>query len=216
MSHLAPTKSVQISPGGSAISGTRGTWGSNLPPVEDWDQRVTAYADSLELEPDARDGFTARLDETVEALALVAGIDLEVARTKVVGAIAGAHGMVTDTIPIHLDQASIDDALATWEITDPTETDTVMARLSLLHLQLVDGQAPGLPEDVEVHVGQVAYTLDSVPTTAKDVVAWIGEADSDDDRRARAQAALEVENERGDDQRATVTTAIGAVLSDGG
>lgn len=57
-----------------------------------------------------------------------------------------------------------------------------------------------------------AYTLDSVPTGARDVKAWIEAAETDEDAEARATAALEVEREGHDPLRATVVGAVSAVL----
>lgn len=214
MSHLRPTQSVRITRGGAAIPGTRTSTAAALE-VEPWDDRVRAYAAAIGIDDqDVLDGFTTRLDETIEGLALTAGLDIEVARTKIVGAIAGATGMVTDLVDVDLSDTAIQGALADWDIEEPDAGDVALARLSQLYLTIVLGTAAS--DEPDVHVGQVAYALDVVPPNAKDVIAWIAEGDTADDKRARAQAAQEAETGRAEGPRTTVTAAIDDALADGG
>lgn len=232
MSHLQPTRSVTIRPGGSAIPGSRRSWDDDLTedltPI-DWDSRVTDYMDALDLPDEVRDLFATKLDETAEGLALVAGIDLEVARTKTVGALAGAYGMVTDTIPLTLDDDRVTALLASEaDGSDPDDTDLVLARLAILHDELVrppddptgpdaetgegpDGSVGSLPApDPGEQPTGAAYGAADVPENAKDVVDWIADGINDEDCEARAWAALEAETRRDGDPRKTVMAAIEA------
>lgn len=236
MSHLQPTRSVSIRPGGSAVPGSRRSWdadlvgGDDLEPV-DWDSRVNEYMDALDLPDEVRDLFATKLDETAEALALVADIDLEVARTKTVGAMAGAYGMVTDTIPLTLDDDRVTALLASdGDGSDPSDTDLVLARLAILHDELVrptvadptggpdaetgegpDGSVGSLPApDPGEQPTGAAYGAADVPENAKDVVDWIADGINDEDCEARAWAALELETRRDGDPRKTVMAAIEA------
>lgn len=54
----------------------------------------------------------------------------------------------------------------------------------------------------------VPYTDDEVPETAADVVAWLRDADGDDDRAERGAAASRVEYNRDGGPRSTVTDEL--------
>lgn len=208
MSHLQPTRSVSIRPGGSGIEGTRRAYGDVddlLPELEEWGTRVERLADELAVEdPDAREAFAVRLDEAVDAAALLHGLDVEVVRTKVLGALRGVHGMVED-LGVLIDDDVLADAMAPWDIDEPGAGDLALARLAVIHTQI------STLAGAQQVVGQVGYTLDAVPDKAEDAAKWIRDGDTDDDRRARAQAAQEVEAGRSK-QRSTVTDAIAGVL----
>lgn len=223
MSHLTPRRTVRITPGGGAVPPPA----PGVPTVHDpsWGGLIADLARALDLDGDVAGTFAQRVDETVEAFAHHAQVEVEVARTRVRSALLGNTAMLDDLVDVDLSDARVVDLLGTWDQAPGTDGDRVLARLSLLHTDLVGpgepagegagGSARPLPAPgpaPDVHVGQVAYTLDAVPTTAKDVVLWIGEADTADDRRARAQAARDVEQERGGTPRTSVAKAIDAVL----
>lgn len=224
MSHLTPSRTVRITPGGSAITGSTPA----ATPVEhdtSWDALIQSLADRLveaiELPASVGPDIVAQIDAVVEVVATLAAVDQEVARTRVRGALLGSPSMLTEIVPVNLDDATTDAHIAG----EPTVEKRILARLLVLHGDLVapvpdptsdgtvgegeGGSADPLPETAP---GQVAYRPDAVPETAKDVVQWIGAADTPDDRRARAQAALEVEQERDGAQRTSVEKAIAGVL----
>lgn len=226
MSHLTPHRSVRITPGGAAAD----TTAQHHQPVEhdtSWEGLIADLATEIGLAGARASDFTARVDDVVRAL----DVDEEVARTRVRAALLGNAAMLGQAhAPA---EAAVDELLHTW-LEDPSlEANRVQARLALMHGALVapvippeddetvgegsGGSATTLPEAVpgepENIVGQVAYTLNDVPTGARDVVAWIEAGDSEDDRRARAQAALEVENRRApSERRSSVNKAIAGVL----
>lgn len=225
MSHLTPRRSVRITPGGSAITGTPVA----PTPVEhdtSWEALIQSLADrlveALELPRSVGPELVDQIDRVVDVVVALAQVDQEVARTRVRGALLGSPAMLTGIVPVNLDDEHIDSHI----VGDVTVERRILARLLVLHGDLVapvpdpivgddtvgegeGGSADPLPETV---VGQVAYTLDAVPENAKDVVSWIGDADTADDRRARAQAAREVEQARTGGTRATVEKAIAGVL----
>jgi hypothetical protein len=233
VSHLTPHRSVTITAGGAAA-----TAGPQPPyePDTSWDGLIADLAQALGLEATAGAEFVGKVDGVVEAI-VETGFDLEVARTSVRGALMGNVGMLRGAgCAVDLSDARVAELLGTWVDGDSpvstSEADQVVARLALLHTDLVEpeattpgpddqvgegegGSATPLPEPDpagELVVGQVAYMLDAVPTLAKDVVVWIGAADDADDRRARAQAALEVEQDRTGPARPSVDKAIAGVL----
>lgn len=224
MSHLTPRRTVRITPGGSAITGAHVA----ETPIEhdtSWDALVRSLADrlveALNLPEFAVSDIVDQINGVVDVVAVLADVDQELARTRVRGALLGSPSMLTEIVPVNLDDDHVDSFIAG----DVTVERRIVARLLVLHRDLVapvpdptsdgtvgegeGGSANPLPETVP---GQFAYTLDSVPENAKDVVSWIGDADTADDRRARAQVALEVEQERTGGTRATVEKAIAGVL----
>lgn len=225
MSHLTPTRTVRITPGGSAITGDH----IAETPIEhdtSWDALVQSLADrlveALELREFAGHDLVQEINAVVDVVTVLADVDQEVARTRVRGALLGSPAMLTEIVPVNLDDEHIESRIAG----DVTVEKRILARLLVLHGDLVapvpdptvrddtvgegeGGSADPLPETAP---GQAAYTLDSVPENAKAVVLWIGDADTADDRRARAQAALEVEQARTGGQRTSVEKAIAGVL----
>ncbi len=226
MSHLTPTRSVRITRGGSAVNASV-TVGEPVSHDTSWDALVRSLADRLVEALDLTDisastGIVDQVDAVVAVVATLADVDQEVARTRVRGALLGSPAMLTEIVPVNLDDEHIESHI-TGEVTVEKR---ILGRLLVLHGDLVapvpdptvgddtvgegeGGSADPLPETA---VGQVGYTLDAVPRNAKDVVLWIGEADTDDDRRARAQAALEVEQGRAGGRRVSVHEAIAGVL----
>jgi hypothetical protein len=57
--------------------------------------------------------------------------------------------------------------------------------------------------------GDYSYTSDDVPANADDVVAFLRDADDDDDREAREAIVREVESARDGGERKTVTDELG-------
>lgn len=226
MSHLTPHRHVRITPGGGAAPTTTAV--PAPPPDTSWQGLIADLASALGLEgPEAAD-FAVKVDDVA---AVVAGAgDLEVARTRVRAALFGNVAMLTEHAAVDLSDARVDELLASWDQPTDLESDRVVARLALMHTDLVEpdlppgldetvgegsgGSAVPLPEtEPDIAVGQVGYSLDEVPATAKGVIVWIGNATTDDDRRARAQAAHEVEEQRQpDDRRKSVLEAIAGVL----
>ncbi len=225
MSHLTPTRSVRITRGGSAVNPSV-TVGEPVAHDTSWDALVRSLAErlaeALELANFAAFEIVDQINGVVDVVATLADVDQEVARTRVRGALLGSPAMLTEIVPVNLDDEHIESHI-TGEVTVEKR---ILARLLVLHGDLVapvpdptagddtvgegeGGSADPLPETA---VGQVAYTLDTVPRNAKDVVLWIGEADTEDDRRARAQAALEVEQGRAGGRRISVHEAIAGVL----
>lgn len=217
MSHLTPHRSVRITAGGAAAD-TPVLLGVPAPPDTSWHGMIADLANALGLTATAAEDFATRVDSVVDAL----GGDREVARTKVRAALLGNTGMLDDQHALGIAPAHVDHLLDVWEQDPSDESSRVLARLALMHEAVASdpgdpatvgegsgGSAATLPENV---VGQVAYTLDDVPRNAKDVVIWIGEATDEDDRRARAQAAQEIETDRESGARKTVAEAIAGVL----
>lgn len=222
MSHLTPRRTVHITHGGSAVPFPAPA-DPPAPPDTSWGGLIADLAAALDLDPV---WFAAIVN--LVATELAKRMDLEVARTRLRAALLGNTAMLEDQTDLDLSEQRIaDEARAMGD----GDADRVMAVLLLLHRDLVapdlppghddtvgegsGGSAVPLPGPVpepDVFVGQVAYALDSVPSTAKGVIAWIGKADTDDDRRARAQAAREVEEARDGDQRVSVAQAIAGVL----
>lgn len=226
MSHLTPHRSVRITPGGAAADHGRA---AGPPAAHDtsWDGLIADLATAIGLEGDAATDFAAKANDVVDAFAGYG--DPEVARTRVRAALLGNPQMLGDDHAIGLSDQHVDALLDTWDL-EHTPDHRVVGRLALLHEALAGpalppgpgdtvgegsgGSAEPLPVTVpepDVHVGQVAYTAGQVPATAKGVIVWIGNADTEDDRRARAQAALEVEEQR-EERRKTVVEAIAGVL----
>lgn len=235
MSHLRPHTTVRMRPGGSAVPGTRRSLDNPDPlDLDDWDTRVRDFARAAGADEDL---FAGQLDDTVEAYALRYDTDIDVARTRLVAALAGAHDMATDGTDLDLAEENLRGLLATWEITEPSDGDLVTARLALLHEQLVAqpepspaegegnakevtaspdeaGETPDAPpaEGVDPAPGDqvpatLEYTLNSVPEKAHAVADWIRAADGDQDAHARARAALEVEQARPEADRRTTVLA---------
>lgn len=224
MSHLTPHRSVRITPGGGAA--TDAIVGVPVEPDTSWDGLIADLAAAVGLEGPAATDFATRVDDVVDAIPGYG--DPEIARTRVRAALLGNTSMLQDLADIDLSAQRVEDLVAATVQDDRGEPDRVVARLALMHDALVapspgddtvgegsGGSATTLPEtapEPDNTVGQVAYTHGDIPEHAKDVVSWIGQADTDDDRRARAQAALEVEDARPGDRRTTVDKAIAAVL----
>lgn len=228
MSHLTPHRSVRITPGGGAASDT--IVGVPVEPDTSWEGMIADLTTALGLPPDAAAEFTTQVHAVVAALVPhpPRSTDIEIARTRVRAALFGNTGMIEDLAPVGLTDDAVTALLVSCDLDPTRESDRVIGRLALMHEALVapspgddtvgeggGGSATPLPEaapEPDNTVGQVAYTRDDVPEHAKDVVAWIAAADTEDDRRARAQAAREVEDARPGDQRTTVDKAIAAVL----
>lgn len=229
MSHLTSRRSVRITPGGSAAAPVVPA-GEHVPPNTSWTGLIADLAAALGLSPNTAVDFARKVDDVVDAVTGTG--DIEVARTRVRAALLGNVGMLSERHDIDLSEHAVNQLLADTIEGDSTVEDRVLARLALLHDGLVvpdlppghddtvgegsGGSAAPLPEtdpEPDNTVGQVAYTLDSVPHGARQAAAWIEDAHNDDDRRARAQAALEVEEQRPpSERRSTVTKAIAGVL----
>lgn len=220
MSHLAPTRSVRVTRGGAALGPTQPA----VPTIPDtsWDGLIGDLATALGFADPTE--FATKVDEVVEALALIASVDIEVARTSTRAALLGDTGMVTGLIPIDLTPARVDEVLAVWLDEPASDGDQLMGRLAILHDELVRPPADPVAPDAEAGegsdgsvgslLGAAPAAVDVVPTNAVAVANWIAAADSDDTipetPAHRARLALEVEQARDGGLRKTVMAAIEA------
>lgn len=247
----APHSAVTITGGGSAIPGTRRSLSDAYdmavePEPVDWDTRVAQYAEALGIDDEVRLEFATTLDETVETFAGAAQVDLDLARTRVVAALAGTTGMVTELVPVDMSDELIEAALAAWEISEPDDGDLAIARLAVLRSGLEQLPADDAEDDSEASSGSDQSEDDEssdaaepgddeqptdtpapspapkVAYTADDVPKNAADvvawiSDAHNSDDSVARATVAAEVEEGrPEPRTTVQAAIDAVLGDGG
>lgn len=170
------------------------------------------YTDLAGDQPDGAPSVVALAAEVGDALAAVADITPEDAHLRVAHAVLGGDaGQVTDLVPLDLDGRAAETLAATIDTGEGgDERDRALARLAVLHHELVRPPAAPVDSDEPTNAERGAYGPVDVPDKAQDVIDWIQAGHDPQDQEARAWAAYEAESTRDGDPRKTVMAAIEA------